>query len=164
MNIESKENKMPGATERTTGCHSQAFGSGGGVKHVFSMGFQVAIICVLHFWVGVGIGRMYDLLQQAMSPEFIKPLANGQSRAPLSEGDKNKLRWEITLVVILLTLTYIAAQSILRYMYLFLMCLFTGEAPKEGSDAHAMHWGFAMFYGVAWSSGTTLTKLTITLD
>ena len=127
---------------------------------------QLVLIIVFEFLIGVGIGWIWDKAQRSTDMDLV----NKTNLTPL---ERTRLLSQATGVMVALTLCFIGTQRIIRYMYIMAHCrasirvifrkqnttLRMGRAPSGDHDAHRLHGGFAMFYGIAWTSGTTLAKL-----
>jgi hypothetical protein len=114
---------------------------------------QVCVISIIHFWIGVGIGTAMDKLHETEH-------MNAWDHDP-KEGKKlnrGRAMGQISLVIMLTTLSFVLAQSILWYFYRAMYCIKGSLKLADPRDAHAIHAGFGMVFGIAWSSGNTLSK------
>ena len=133
-------------------------------KGAISVVGQLFLIIVFEFWVGVGIGWICDKAQRSTDMDLL-------NKTKLTPLERTRLMFQVTGVMVALTLCFIGTQRILRYLYFMSHCRFNkirvvfgnqnttllmGTAPSGDHDVHRMHNGFAMFYGI---SGTTLAKL-----
>ena len=135
-------------------------------KGAISVVGQLFLIILLDFWVGVAIGWIWDRAQRSTDMDLL-------TKPNLTPRERTQLALQATGVMVALTLCFIGVQRIIRYVYVMLHCRATlrvifskqnttlrmGQAPSGDHDAHRLHSGFAMFYGIAWTSGTTLAKL-----
>ena len=119
----------------------------------------VELVCmsILHFWWGVAIGHGLDWLQRKME-QIPKDPREQRARA-------TAYAFQVSFIVVLMTIGFVLSQRFLGYVYRVLWCSIAKESVKGSPDRDVddMHRGFAMFFGMAWSSGTTLSKLQIVL-
>ena len=57
-------------------------------------------------------------------------------------------------------------QRLLFYFHRILFCVATKDTVTANPllDAHALHGGFAMIFGMAWTSGNTIAKLQAVME
>ena len=127
---------------------------------------QLILLIVLEFWVGVAIGWIWDRVQRSTDMELLK-------KTELTPSERGRLAWQAAGVTLALALCFIGVRRIIQYVYLVLHCrattrvifvkqnttLLLKHSPDSDHDAFALHGGFAMFYGLAWTSGTTVAQL-----
>lgn len=132
---------------------------------------MVVVVCI-QFWIGAFVGLWIDYFQQYLGSVPSNEAERSKQRQAYAFQARHVLPRKheacthITIVVVVYTAAFLILQWLLNYLYRAIHCAVykrVGHLSRD-LDVHALHNGFAMGLGMAWTSGTTLAKMHAVLD